>query len=301
MTLNDFPLVSVIIPFYNHNHFVKQTLDSIIEDSYPNKEIIIINDGSTNPDDTNITKWIKEHQNIITKYIKRENKGLTKTLNELVTLSSGKYIVVLASDDYLINNTITNRVKTLEINTEKLILLSDNIVIDDNNNQLYSSNLFEFHNTDKNKYFTDIGLAEIVVSQWSFAGPSWIANKKIFTEYGFYFNEKLIVEDWDFFLKIISKNLALFYDEKVSAYRLHENNTSNNDSKKLKLCEDLYSTALTNLDLFDNHLKEKLLFHANEYKRYIKREKSFLKKIKVMSKPVRHKLKYFFHKTLDIR
>ena len=68
------PLVSFIIPFYNHNHFVKQTLDSILDDTYSNKEIIIINDGSPDPNDDNITKWIKKKfsNNLYKVYKKRE-------------------------------------------------------------------------------------------------------------------------------------------------------------------------------------------------------------------------------------
>jgi alpha-1,3-rhamnosyltransferase len=79
MNTNNFPLVSVLIPFYNHNRFIKKTLDSILEDSYPNKEIIIINDGSTDPDDSNITAWIEDNsESIPVSYSKRENRGVTK-------------------------------------------------------------------------------------------------------------------------------------------------------------------------------------------------------------------------------
>lgn len=181
MNIKTYPLVSVIIPFYNHNHFIKQTLDSILEDSYPNKEIIIINDGSTNPDDTNIQKWIQKHKNANIQYIKRENKGVTKTLNELINLAKGDFILPCASDDYLINNTITDRVNLLlKLYPNKLILISDNIVIDDRGKEIYSSNLFEYRKTDKELYFNDDGLKDIIINQWSFAGASWIAHKDLF-------------------------------------------------------------------------------------------------------------------------
>jgi len=224
MNTNNLPLVSIIIPFYNHNHFIKQTLDSIVADTYENKEIIIINDGSPNPDDSNIVNWISEHKDVSINYIKRENRGVSKTLNELIRLSTGKYIVVCASDDYLINNTIANRVKVLEDTTDKLLLISDNIVVDDNGNKIYNSNIFEYRKGKLDGYLDNDKLKKTIITKWALAGACYIADRKIFDNVGFY-NEEIIIEDWDFFLRVVASDLALFYSEKVSAYRLHDTNS----------------------------------------------------------------------------
>ena len=118
------PLVSFLIPYYNHKQYIGQTLDSILNDTYPNKEIIIINDGSTDTDISVINNWIERHSSTLPiKFISRENKGITKTFNELARTSKGKYIVFCASDDYLINDTISNRVSILEKNQEKMVLI----------------------------------------------------------------------------------------------------------------------------------------------------------------------------------
>lgn len=250
MPLTNVPLVSFIIPFYNHNHFVKYTLDSILEDVYPNKEIIIINDGSPNPDDSNIVNWIEDHENNISiNYIKRENKGLTKTLNELINLSNGKYIALCASDDYFINNTITKRVEILENNPKKLLLLSDNIVINDNGEKIYDSNLFDLRNVKKKYFNSDRGLKYVTIKYWSLAGACYIVNKDIFKKIGNY-NEDLIVEDWDFFLRVVADDLALFYDEKVSAYRIHDNNTISNKSLDKRRESDVAQSAKVNIKYF---------------------------------------------------
>jgi glycosyltransferase involved in cell wall biosynthesis len=264
MHLDSQPLVSILIPFYNHNHFIKFTLDSILEDTYPNKEIIIINDGSSNPDDSNIEAWINKHGHTIDiNYIKRENKGVTKTLNELISLSKGKYIVVSASDDYLINNSITKRVQLLEENPHKLLLLSDNIVVNDNGEKIYESNLFEYRKSKKKNYIHDNKLKQTVINRWSAAGACFMVNKKIYEDIGDY-DETLIVEDWDFFLRAVSKNLILFYDEKVSAYRLHDSNTINNPKVALTMQKNQAFVAKKNLHLFS--------FPHNIYlfRRYIK-------------------------------
>ena len=71
------PLVSFLIPYYNHKQYIGQTLDSILNDTYPNKEIIIINDGSTDTDISVINNWIERNNNILPiNFISRENKGL---------------------------------------------------------------------------------------------------------------------------------------------------------------------------------------------------------------------------------
>jgi len=264
MNLDSQPLVSILIPFYNHNHFIKFTLDSILEDTYPNKEIIIINDGSSNPDDSNIVSWIKEHKDKISiTYIQRENRGVTKTLNELITLSKGRYIVISASDDYLINNTLQKRVQLLQENPHKLLLLSDNIVVNDNGEQIYGSNLFEYRKSKKKNYTNENKLKQTIITRWSAAGACFMVNKKIYKEIGNY-DETLIVEDWDFFLRAVAKNLILFYDEKVSAYRLHDNNTINNPNVALKMNQNQAFVARKNLHLFS------FPYNIYLFRRYIK-------------------------------
>ena len=243
----DQPLVSFLIPFYNHNHFIAQTLDSILEDSYPNKEIIIINDGSSNPDDSNITKWIEEYKDRISiEYRSRENKGVTKTLNELITLAHGKYIALIASDDYLINNTISDRVALLESRPDKLMLVSDAIVVDDNNVKTHDSAMFEQRGSPKENYFTDKGLKKEIIKRWSVVGPTGFINKKLFDVVG-NFNEDIMIEDWDFYLRVVAQDLLLFYDEKVAAYRWHEDNISKDPKSEYARSADLAHTAHRNI------------------------------------------------------
>jgi len=249
MDLNKYPLVSIIIPYYNHNNFIKKTLDSIYEEDYPNKEIIIINDGSTNLDDTNITNWIKEHTDIDVNYIKRENKGVTKTLNELITLSKGKYILPCASDDYLINNTLKDRVETLQTSSSKM-LLNDNIVVNDDDKLLYESNLFSMRKGKKNYYKNSFFMKIELIKRWGFAGACCLIEKSFYDEIGNY-DENLIVEDWDFFLRAVSTNKVKFYDKlPASAYRIHCDNTIKNKQKQKAMLEALALSAKKNISNF---------------------------------------------------
>lgn len=90
---------SIIIPVYNTQKYLKKCIDSVLEQSFKDFEIVIINDGSVDDSELIINNYLKEHKNI--KYIKQENKGLSLARNIGVENSEGEYILFLDSDDYI--------------------------------------------------------------------------------------------------------------------------------------------------------------------------------------------------------
>ena len=102
---NHNPLVSIIVPCYNHQEFVGDCLESIIGQSYCNIEVLVVDDCS-NDDSYEIIESFRERleQRFETVYLKRNEKniGLVKNLNRLVKQSNGKYIKIIASDDMLL-------------------------------------------------------------------------------------------------------------------------------------------------------------------------------------------------------
>lgn len=250
MDTNDFPLVSIIIPVYNHATYIEQTLDSIVNDTYPNKEILIINDGSTDNSHEVIENWVVQNSHTIhTHYINRENKGVSYTINELFDCSSGQYILGLGSDDYLINNTISKRVNLLKNNPQKLMVIGDAIVVNAEGKITHESGNFEFHHGKKKNYFTDWGLKYEIIRNWSVVGPVIMFDRKIFDIIGRYDNS-LIVEDWDFYLRAVSKDLIVFLDQKVAAYRVHGNNTISNPKVALEFRRSMMQAARQNIKYF---------------------------------------------------
>lgn len=93
----DQPLVTVIIPSYNHERYISQSIESVVFQSYKNIEIIVIDDGSKDQSVTLINGLADKYGFIV---IARENRGVAKTLNEGIGLARGKYMSFLASDDY---------------------------------------------------------------------------------------------------------------------------------------------------------------------------------------------------------
>lgn len=93
------PLISVIIPVYNVERHLEKCLNSIVNQTYKNLEIILINDGSTDNSGVICEKYAENDSRVI--YISRENKGVSASRNEGIELSNGDYFSFIDSDDYL--------------------------------------------------------------------------------------------------------------------------------------------------------------------------------------------------------
>jgi glycosyltransferase involved in cell wall biosynthesis len=119
-------LLSVVIPSYNHRDFVLKTIRAASLIPIDDKEIIVIDDGSKDDSAAIIENFISsspKHQNI--RLIARNNRGLVRTLNEGLTLSSGKYLYGVASDDIPIPEGIAELVKILERNDRLKFVLGN--------------------------------------------------------------------------------------------------------------------------------------------------------------------------------
>jgi glycosyltransferase involved in cell wall biosynthesis len=110
-------LLSIIIPSYNHEQFILSTLKAATEIGIPDKEIIVIDDGSTDSSTHVISEYIaSQGRGINIRLVTRENRGLVKTLNEGLSLSQGEYFYLVASDDIPIPDGVTHLVNILQNN-----------------------------------------------------------------------------------------------------------------------------------------------------------------------------------------
>ncbi len=245
------PLVSIVIPSFNHAEYIIPCLDSVISDTYEEKEIVIIDDGSKDQSVYKIRGWIEKHnKEIKIRFIVRENKGICATLNELIELAAGKYIVPLASDDMLINDTIRVRVKMLEESYPKMVLVGDAQVIDRNNNVIANSSLADYNKGNKLNYFTDEGIISESIINPGISGATVMINKEIYSIIGKY-PINLPAEDWFFYQRAAALKKILFWDIVVSKYRVHGNNISGiNSDSRAKLFKAIIKTYLINFYWF---------------------------------------------------
>jgi alpha-1,3-rhamnosyltransferase len=215
-------LVTVCIPAYNHENFVQETITSIIEQTYENIELIIINDGS--PDNTHdkIMELYAQCEKRFTNftYINRENRGLIATLNEFIELSEGYYFTVIASDDFCAKNKTELQVKALEEHPDYAMCYGNMLGVDND------SNITKRRST---KYNVSGELFEKILFRNFITAPTVMLKRDVLIDVGGY-DPKYKIEDHPMWLKISKKYKILYIDEDLVYYRDHENNMSKNVS-----------------------------------------------------------------------
>ncbi len=108
--MSDLPKISVIIPTFNHGHYIKKAINSIFNQTYKNFEIIIVDDGSTD----NTLDIISIYGDSV-RYIYQENRGLAGARNTGIQASKGEYLAFLDADDYFEAGNLGEKITFLEI------------------------------------------------------------------------------------------------------------------------------------------------------------------------------------------
>jgi len=137
-------LVSVVIPVYNSEKFLRESINSILNQTYQNIEIIAVDDGST--DDS--AKILKEYSDRIT-IISQSNQGLASALNSGIKKIKGKWFKWFSPDDILYPDAIETLVKEAKNQQENSIIYSNWELIDENGNKLRNFSESNYNNLEK--------------------------------------------------------------------------------------------------------------------------------------------------------
>jgi len=199
-----YPLISIIIPCYNHGRLIDEAIQSV--ELYPDKntyEIIIINDGSTD-DYTN--QHLDELKNKGYHVVFQENQGLGKTRNNGISLARGKYILPLDADNKIRPEYISKAIEVLEKTSSISVVYSDR--------QL-------FGNSMKLVKVGEFDLLKIL--EENYIDACAIFRKTMWEAIGGY-DENMPaqgLEDWDFWLAVAEKNGKFYYlPEPLFFYRV---------------------------------------------------------------------------------
>jgi glycosyltransferase involved in cell wall biosynthesis len=223
------PLVSIIVPLYNHAQYIEATLESFANEGHPNLEVVIIDDGSKD-DSLAVTRaWLERHPNVFTNVIleHQENVGITKTLNRLVAKTSGDFITMVASDDLLLPGGIQTRLAALEKRPDWLAVFGDATVIDAKGLQTASSALKKINGTNIKALGKDHLRTRELILRWSVPGPVLLSRCEAFDpERGVGpYDENGFIEDRDLYLRLLAQNALGFVNQTVAVYRMHAHNT----------------------------------------------------------------------------
>lgn len=220
------PMISVIIPCYNQGKYVDQAVQSVLNQTYQNFEIIIINDGSTDPFTNELLKNYKSNK---TKVYKTKNHGLASTRNYGFTLSKGEFIQFLDSDDFLDPNKfkaqlgIFNRYKDIEVSYTNYKYYYEET-------EEYSESKME--NLIGKKPFEDF------VYRWqrgvSIPIHCAMFKREIFNQAGPFVSGFNAIEDWLMWVDIASKGCKFkFLNKDYAFYRIQPDSMTRNKSHML--------------------------------------------------------------------
>ncbi len=247
---NKYPLVSIIIPCYNHEQFVQDSIQSVIDQTYGNIELLIIDDGSKDGSVIKIQEMIEacKERFVRFEFRYRGNIGLSATLNEALEWCEGKYFSPIASDDQILSYKTNIQVQYLETNNDSVAVFGGVQLIDKNNRKLEKL-------VSKAKSYS---FEDIIMHSHNLLAPTQMIRKEAIDNVGGY-NSNLFIEDWYMWLKLSEIGNIHCIDEIFAFYRQHDNNMS----KKLKRMQQ---GRLEVLDSFRSHiLYEEALININWY------------------------------------
>ena len=134
--MNKNPIVTILMPAYNHEKYISQAIESVLaqKTNYP-YELLIHDDCSTDSTLTIAQNYATKFPDKIKLFTEKENQGLIKSYKRLIEQSNGKYLAILESDDYWLDeNKLQIQIDFLESNSDYGIVAGDIISIDENGN-----------------------------------------------------------------------------------------------------------------------------------------------------------------------
>lgn len=234
--------VSVIVPVYNTEKYIKKCLDSLVNQTMKNTEIIVINDGSNDHSEEIIKEYENEYPEMI-KYYKKENGGLSSARNYGVEKANGKYIAFVDSDDYIDKELFLN----LEGHIEKNIdLIKFKTIKKYKDGKLEKISGPTFDECSGEEAFNELYSKDILIE------PAWLYlyRREFWKKNNFKYAENLYHEDFGLTPIVIAKAKTVVSTDNYGYYYIQrENSIVTDDTKNLKRANDL-------LKHYDNILKE---------------------------------------------
>ncbi len=251
------PLVSILIPAYNCEKYIKKTIESIKKQSYKNWELLIINDCSTDSTFTILKKYISNKIKIINL---KKNIGPYLALSKNFKFCYGKYVAFLDSDDIMHPERLKAQIEELEKN-KKIGLVATWFRIIDHKGRVIK--LIKFPATENE--FNNIFPCQNVI-----CNSSVMFRKKLISKLGFYNKFFFYSNDYHFYLKLFSQYKIKIIDKFYTDYRIHnEQRTKSSTIKKIIFKENLANLKWAKKNNLINKYNV-MLFYKNYCKNFLK-------------------------------
>lgn len=227
--MNSSPLVSVALLCYNHEKYIAKAIESVLEQTYKNIELVIV-DNDSNDSTKNIIKTKIFNDNRARLIELPENTFVSFGWNFAAKNCNGEYIVSLSGDDYFEKDKIEKQINYMIKNELNNSFTWVNCV-DDNEKIMYNHPLHKIFNQN----FSSFELKKTLITEGNIlCATSFIFHKSIFEKYGYYDHRLFQSQDYDLWLKIIRHEDIYILPEKLTNYRVRDdgNNLSINMDEK---------------------------------------------------------------------
>jgi alpha-1,3-rhamnosyltransferase len=221
------PLVSVVIPSYNHAPYIEATITSVLAQAYPHLELFVIDDGSHDDSVARIRGLLDERGDARARLIARENRGLCATLNEGLRLARGKYFAYLGSDDLWEPEKLERQVAAVEAASDERVgaAFGDCYVIDAQGRRLDRyGRQYGYRGGD---IYRDLLLMDFLPP----SPTNFFVREKLISVGGF--NEDVKIEDYEMWLRVARRFHIAYVPEVVASFRVHRTNTSSNYPERM--------------------------------------------------------------------
>lgn len=227
------PKISIVVAVYNRANTLAKCIESVKNQTYPQKELIII-DGGSNDGTVDI---LKSYNNDITYWESKKDKGIYDALNKGIAKTNGEWIIILGADDYLwaddvlekaskkLSSKIENPLK--QINSQLLPLIYGKVAVVDDNYKIVEMQGIPWNNSNQKIFFEE---KNIIPHQ------GVLHHKKLFEIYGNFSENYYCAGDYEFLLRILlqNNNQALFFDDIIVA-GMRNDGLSNQNKHAVKI------------------------------------------------------------------
>ncbi len=232
---NSDPLVSIIVTCYNHEFFISDCIESILNQTYSKIELIVFDDASTDSSALILEKMAEVRGFNFIRH--EENKGLLSTLNEGLSLFSGDYLILFSGDDVMLPNRVQKQIDFLETNLDYYACSGGQRKIDE-----FGILLPRFKQRNLIKKFVQIDKTNFFKKTNQIFSPTTMYRRQERILLGNY-KPDIKLEDLYIFYKAASKNMKMaLLPDVYTLYRIHNNNTHTNlvwmHECKLKILEE---------------------------------------------------------------
>lgn len=251
------PLVSAVIPCYNGEKYILEAIQSILDQTYDNINIIIVDDGSTDRT-VSIIKELSEYEEL--KLIQHdENRGIAGSRNTGIEHASGKYVAMLDQDDRWMSHRVETMVNFLEDHNSVGMAISNFIVIDESGEvtgeRVFPDDLINWTTQEIAKF--------MLYDHWKYNQPhlpltSDFVRKSAFDEVGLYDEDLFGYNDQDFLLRLSRSYNVKLFTEPLMYKRDHNENVVKNSRKMMNDKFYFYKSIAENNPELKQYSKESL-------------------------------------------